>query len=50
VLPLFRQKFHGQSLFHYFAADMNIQGVINLVFEQYMKAKDQNQLQDSTLK
>jgi hypothetical protein len=40
VLPLFRLKFKGQSLFHYFSATMEIAGVISLVFEQYMKAKE----------
>ena len=28
VLPLFRLKFYGQSLFHYFAGNMKIVGVI----------------------
>jgi hypothetical protein len=42
ALPLFRLKYKGQSLFHYFAANMEITGVITLVFEQYMKAKESN--------
>ena len=44
VLPLFRLKFCGQSLFHYFAGNMKIVNVIQLVFEQYMKAKETNAL------
>lgn len=40
VLPLFRLKIKGQSLFHFFAGNMKVQGVMQLIFEQYMKAKE----------
>jgi hypothetical protein len=50
VLPLFRLKFKGQSLFHYFAANMDIEGVISLVFEQYMMAKESNNFHEESIK
>ena len=46
ILPLFRKNYNGQSLFHYFAGDLEISGngAISIVFNQYMKAKESNEL------
>lgn len=42
ILPLFRIKFSGMSLFHHFAGNIQVQQVIDAVYEQFMKAKEQN--------
>ena len=50
ILSIFRLKYNGMSLFHNFAGNYDFPGVIDMVYTQYMKAKDEDLLYPESIK